>query len=232
MQFGAHGTLGDFAPRSAAPDHVHSETYYGVVVSGVVKNPFGEQPGGDVATAKPLPAGSFWAVPANAVHTTACDGDPDSNCIFYFHSVGAFDFDTDISAGDTQAGGTLEMSATEISAELAKPEAEVSPFARMFTVWGDRGVGAHGTMGEFIPFGASPEHTHSISYHGMVLSGVMVNPFADESIEDARQLHPGDYWFVPAGVRHVTACVSAEPCRFYFHAEGAFDFAPTANDSP
>lgn len=224
MSFGAHGSFGDFAAQSAAPDHIHSETYYGVVITGVLKNPFGEMPNGDVASAKPLPAGSFWSVPANAIHTTACDGGPDDNCLFYFHSRAAFDFDTDVSEGDAMDDAAQEISASEIAEELGKDSAIISPFARMFTLWGDRAIGAHGTAGEFIPGGSSPEHIHSYSYHGVVLSGTMVNPFLGQSIEDARPLHVGDYWFVPAGVDHVTACISIEPCTFYFHSEGAFDF--------
>ena len=104
----------------------------------------------------------------------------------------------------------------------------------MNTVWGNRSSGAHGTIGEFIggfdehgePLGVSPPHIHSHSYHGVVLAGEMVNPFLEESIGNAPRLAPGDYWFVPAGVKHVTACVSATPCLFYFHSEGNFDFLP------
>ena len=227
----AHGTFGDFAPESAAPDHVHSGTYYGVVIKGVVKNPFGISPGADVPNAKPLAAGSFWSVPANAIHTTACDAGPDSNCVFYFHSRKAFDFDTDITDGEI-SDDAQEISVDEIAAELAKPEAVVSPFARMYTVWGDRAMGAHGTVGEFIAGGESPLHTHTYSYHGVVLSGTMVNPFFDETVDEARELIAGDYWFVPAGVDHVTACVSEEPCTFYFHSGRAIRLLATAKRRP
>ncbi len=123
-----------------------------------------------------------------------------------------------------------EISASEIALELAKDSAVISPFARMFTTWGDRGTGAHGTIGEFIPGGTSPEHTHSHSYHGVVLSGTMVNPFLGQAIGDARHLQPGDYWFVPAGIEHITACISVEPCTLYFHSEGRFDFLVTAGN--
>ncbi len=226
----AHGTFADFEPESAAPDHVHSASYFGIVISGVIKNPFGVSPNADVATAKPLPAGSFWSVPANAIHTTACSGGAQTNCTFYFHSRRAFDFNTDVSDGEAHDDAAREISAAEIAAQLAKPEAVVSPFARMYTVWGNRTTGAHGTVGEFIAGGASPAHTHTFSYHGVVLSGTMVNPFLGQPIDEARQLRTGDYWFVPAGVDHVTACVSKQPCTFYFHSEGLFDFlSPTAN---
>jgi len=165
-------------------------------------------------------------VPANAIHTTACDGGPQSNCLFYFHSRGAFDFNTDVSGGEAEDDTAEEISVDEIAFELAKPGAVVSPFARMFTTWGDRAIGAHGIVGEFIAGGTSPAHSHSFSYHGVVLSGTMVNPFLGRPSEEAQQLAAGDYWFVPAGFDHVTACVSVEPCTFYFHSEGLFDFLP------
>jgi len=94
----------------------------------------------------------------------------------------------------------------------------------MYTVWGDRDEGPHGTFGEFIAGGTSPVHTHSYSYHGVLISGAMVNPFEEETVHEAQQLETGDYWFVPADVPHVTASISAEPCLFYFHSEGRFDF--------
>jgi quercetin dioxygenase-like cupin family protein len=228
MPFGAHGSFGDFSAASAAPDHIHSETYYGVVISGLLKNPFGEMPNNDIGNAKELPAGSFWSVPANATHTTACEGV--ANCVFYFHSRGAFDFDTDVNGGETMDADSQEISVDEIATELGKESAVVSPFARMFTLWGDRTNNAHGTIGEFISGGESLEHTHSYSYHGVVLSGTMVNPFLGQPVGEARHLQAGDYWFVPAEVEHVTACISAEPCTFYFHSEGLFEFVTTAGN--
>lgn len=118
MQFGSHGTFGEFSAGLAAPDHVHSGTYYGVVINGILKNPFGELPTGEIASARELPAGSFWSVPANATHTTACARG--ANCVFYFHSRTAFDFDTDTSGGETMDADAQEISVDEIAVELAK----------------------------------------------------------------------------------------------------------------
>ena len=102
---------------------------------------------------------------------------------------------------------------------------QIAPFVKMGAAWGDRSQGSHGTFGEFPGGAASPSHTHSGAYHGIVISGVMTNPFGGESI--APPMGPGSYWYVPANVEHVTACISKEPCLFYFHAESAFDFTPT-----
>ncbi len=102
---------------------------------------------------------------------------------------------------------------------------EIAPFVQMGGAWGDRSSTAHGTFGIFPGEATSPPHTHSQAYHAVVLSGTMTNPFGTES--DPTTMIAGSYWYVPAGEEHVTACVSAERCLFYFHAEEAFDFTPT-----
>ena len=101
---------------------------------------------------------------------------------------------------------------------------QIAPFVQMGGAWGDRSKGAHGTFGIFPGGARSPAHTHSGAYHGVVISGTMTNPFNGET--NSPELKAGSYWYVPGGVEHVTACVSAEPCTFYFHADGSFDFQP------
>ncbi len=101
---------------------------------------------------------------------------------------------------------------------------EIAPFVQMSDVTGNMGTGGHGTIGKFTPNSASPLHTHTGAYHGVVISGVMTNPFGDE--KDPPKLTPGSYWYVPGGAEHVTACVSDEPCVFYFYADDKFDFIP------
>ena len=97
---------------------------------------------------------------------------------------------------------------------------------RMGAAYGDRSVGAHGSFGTFPANFITPNHTHSFAYHGVVVEGVMTNPFDNEDPDRATRLPAGSYWFVPAGQLHSTACVSDVPCRFYFHSDGGFDFHP------
>ena len=101
---------------------------------------------------------------------------------------------------------------------------QIAPFVQMGTAWGNRAKGKHGTFGIFPGGASSPLHTHSGAYHGVVISGVMTNPFNTE--KNPPKMAAGSYWYVPANTKHVTACVSEEPCVFYFHADSAFDFAP------
>ncbi|MCZ6590227.1 MAG: DUF4437 domain-containing protein [Alphaproteobacteria bacterium] len=98
----------------------------------------------------------------------------------------------------------------------------INPAIKMATVYGDRGTGAHGTFGTFPPNFITPLHTHSTAYNGVVVKGVMTNPFQGQDAPPT--LEPGSFWHVPAGSVHATACVSNVPCEFYFHAKGAFDF--------
>lgn len=125
--------------------------------------------------------------------------------------------------GFSISGSVLKQEPQVIQAQDVQFE-EVAPFVKMAAAVGDRSRGAHGTFGLFPAGASSPAHTHSGTYHAVVLSGTMTNPFGKEA--DPPEMTAGSSWTVPAGVPHVTACISPQPCLFYFHADGAFDFAP------
>lgn len=102
----------------------------------------------------------------------------------------------------------------------------LNPKIKMAAAYGDRSKGMHGSFGQFPANFATPFHSHSGAYHAVVIKGVMTNPFVNEA--DPTEMLPGSYWYVPAQAIHQTACVSEEPCEFYFYAEQAFDFTPVA----
>ena len=210
---GEHGTFAIMAAGQSSPPHTHSSAYQAVVVSGTIVNPFGAE----TDSAK-LGPGSAWSVPAGASHVTACVGDVP--CEFYFHSKGSFDF----SPLKTQRGA--RPAAARALPHTTLKWDDVSSFSKMSTVFGDRDHSAHGTIGIFKAKTAAPSHTHSNPYRGVVLRGTMNNPF--EGDKDPPQLSPGSSWFVPAGVPHRTACISEEPCLFYFFSDFKRDFVPVA----
>lgn len=107
---------------------------------------------------------------------------------------------------------------------------EVFPGVEFGAVTGDWEQGAHGKLVRFAPELASPMHTHTHAYHGIVISGTVQNPFEGE--EDPPEMGPGDYWYVPGGAPHVTACASAEPCLFYTHSDHAWDIQVTETEAP
>ena len=117
----------------------------------------------------------------------------------------------------------------DTSKPVATPSASleftnINPAIRMATAYGERGAGAHGSFGKFPANFITPMHTHTGAYHGVVVAGTMTNPFDGEANPPA--MDAGSYWYVPAGAKHATACISAVPCEFYFHADSGFDFHP------
>ena len=72
------------------------------------------------------------------------------------------------------------------------------------------------TEGQFVRFepgAAAPWHSHRRSYVGLLVSGVMRNPFAAD--DAAPTIAPGAYWYVPSEAKHISACVSDKPCLAY-----------------
>ena len=113
------------------------------------------------------------------------------------------------------------------NAEVTLPTGErafvnINPAIKMAPAYGDRSKGLHGSFGQFPANFETPVHTHSGAYHGVVIKGVMTNPFVGEA--SPAKMDAGSYWFVPANAAHSTACVSDTPCEFYFHADSGFDF--------
>ena len=127
------------------------------------------------------------------------------------------------------AGVAHKQSEFDANKEVARPGWQldfqnINPAIKMASAYGDRSTGAHGTFGAFPPNFETPSHTHTSAYHGIVIKGVMTNPFKAEQSQPT--MEPGSYWYVPASSEHITACVSIVPCEFFMYSEGAFDFLP------
>ena len=113
------------------------------------------------------------------------------------------------------------------SIEVAMPKDQlkfkkINPAVSMAPAYGNMGTGGHGTFGRFPANFETPPHVHTQAYHGIVLKGVMTNPFRDQ--KTTPKLVAGSYWHVPAGAIHKTACISSTPCEFFFYSRGKFDF--------
>ena len=121
-----------------------------------------------------------------------------------------------------QAGSEFDPNKETVLPGWQAEYQNINPAIKMAAAYGDRETGAHGSFGAFPPNFTTPFHTHSGAYHGVVIKGVMTNPFKDE--ETPPTMEPGSYWYVPAGSEHATACVSNVPCQFYFYADEVFDF--------
>ncbi len=101
---------------------------------------------------------------------------------------------------------------------------KLNPAIAMAHAYGDRANGPHGSFGTFPADFITPFHVHSGSYRAVVIEGTMTNPFQGETAPP--KMGPGSYWSVAAGAEHATACVSNTSCKFFFWADGPFDFTP------
>ena len=125
-----------------------------------------------------------------------------------------------------QSGEAFDPAKPVVKPASAVPWVDVNAAIRFGDAFGDRATGPQGTFGTFPPNFVTPIHTHTGAYHAIVLKGEMTNPFGVDGEANPPRMGPGSYWYVPAGMAHATACVSDDPCMFYMHAGGAFDFTP------
>ncbi|MDX1421000.1 MAG: cupin domain-containing protein [Rubricoccaceae bacterium] len=100
---------------------------------------------------------------------------------------------------------------------------EIVPGVTFAATHGDMMAEAHGKLIRFDAGVSTPVHTHTNAYHGVVIQGRVTNPYSDD--EALREMGAGDYWYVPGGAPHRTACVSEEPCLFYTYGDAAWDVA-------
>jgi hypothetical protein len=90
LAHGPHGTFIRMPAGFVSPVHIHTEDYWGVVVSGVAVN------GAPGSTDVPLPVGSYWFQKGGEHHVTKCISP--NECLFFISQQGKFDYVTDPAA--------------------------------------------------------------------------------------------------------------------------------------
>ncbi|WP_260600106.1 DUF4437 domain-containing protein [Sphingomonas endolithica] len=88
--------------------------------------------------------------------------------------------------------------------------------------WGDPAAGPHSNFIKMPANAKSGLHTHSFSYYGVVVTGVLANEPSDAA--SARRLGAGSYWYQKGGEPHVTNCLSDTGCLIFVTSKGPFDF--------
>lgn len=121
----------------------------------------------------------------------------------------------------THAACAVETSVNVPVSDLRFSDAGVGPL-KVASGFGDIGKGAHGSFVKFPAGYATPLHSHSEDYYGVVISGVVANE-ASASAKD-RPLPPGSYWFQKGKTAHVTRCISTTECVLFISQKGRFDF--------
>lgn len=91
---------------------------------------------------------------------------------------------------------------------------------------GDRFSGAYMAMVR-LPAGlVSPAHVKSANMFGVVISGTIVNYAVEDTPVNETALPAGSYYSIPAGLPHISKCVSSVDCVTYLYQDGKFDFLP------
>lgn len=73
----------------------------------------------------------------------------------------------------------------------------------------------------------SPPHVKSANMFGVMVQGTMTHVAAGESPATNHPIGPGGFYKVPAGLAHVSSCISRTACVTFLYQDGAFDFVPT-----
>lgn len=74
----------------------------------------------------------------------------------------------------------------------------------------------------------SPPHVKSANMFGVVIEGTITHLAIDADPSLAIPLSQGSFYKVPAGVGHVSRCISAVDCVTFLYQDGKFDFVPVA----
>ena len=120
-------------------------------------------------------------------------------------------------AGD---GLIQNVPATDLAWEISEEGVGFAP------LMGDRFKEAYMTMVK-LPAGlVSPPHVKSANMFGVVISGTITHLAvgADPVLEVP--LSEGAFYKVPAGVGHVSKCISDVDCVTFLYQDGKFDFVP------
>jgi len=72
----------------------------------------------------------------------------------------------------------------------------------------------------------SPAHVKSANMYGMVVSGTIANIAVGADPATKVDLPAGSYYKIPAGLPHVSKCVSDVDCITFLYQDGKFDFLP------
>lgn len=91
---------------------------------------------------------------------------------------------------------------------------------------GDRFSEAYMAMVK-LPSGlVSPTHIKSANMYGVVVSGTIANIALGADPATEIELPIGSYYRIPAGLPHVSKCVSEVDCVTFLYQDGKFDFRP------
>lgn len=72
----------------------------------------------------------------------------------------------------------------------------------------------------------SPAHTKTANMYGLVVSGTIANIAVGSDPKTQVKLPTGSWYKIPAGLPHVSKCLSTVDCITFLYQDGKFDFLP------
>jgi len=73
---------------------------------------------------------------------------------------------------------------------------------------------------------SSPPHVKSATMFGVIISGTMTHSAMGAAPSQSSRLTQGSYYRIPAGLPHISSCVSEVDCLTFLYQDGKFDFLP------
>lgn len=204
---GPHATFGIFGAGASSPPHTHSGSYYAVVLSGDMNNPFGTEPNPPT-----LSPGSFWAVPAGDEHVTACLT-TEAECRFFFHSAAAFDFTPIDELVEARAADASSVPIQDLDFEA------LDPYDGSASVWGDPDTGPYGTIVRVDAGQDTGQLTHRNAFSLVPVSGRLDIDAGDER----RSVVVGSLLEAEANTPHTLTCDDGADCVFYLFSDGPLE---------
>lgn len=119
-------------------------------------------------------------------------------------------------------GAVVNLPADEMAWEISEEGVGFAPLI------GERFNEAYMAMVK-LPAGlVSPAHVKSANMFGVVITGTITHLAvgADSALETP--LSEGAFYKVPAGVGHVSKCISDVDCVTFLYQDGKFDFVPVS----
>jgi uncharacterized RmlC-like cupin family protein len=72
----------------------------------------------------------------------------------------------------------------------------------------------------------SPAHIKTANMYGLVVSGTIANITVGADLQSQVKLPTGSWYKIPAGLPHVSKCLSTVDCITFLYQDGKFDFLP------
>jgi quercetin dioxygenase-like cupin family protein len=92
--------------------------------------------------------------------------------------------------------------------------------AKMSVLWGDPKTAGYGALKRIKGGTTLAEHTHSSDQHVIVIAGTIAFSLSGGAVKD---IGPGSYVFMPAGVKHTAACKAGTDCTYFEEQSGPAD---------